>query len=460
MRLAEALRIRTGTSVAFTGAGGKSSALRRLAEELAPQGPVILTTTTRLGKEQSDLAHHHLVLTSSDDLKALSGLLDRHGSVLVTGPLDTTRSKWTGLGPTEIAALHQETGSWKLETGNWNSAARSRQRAAILIEADGARGRSLKAPAENEPVVPEWVDVVVPVVGLDVLGETLDSVLVHRGDRVGAILGSVGSDRISENHIAALLVSPDGGLKGVPGSAEVRVLLNKVDSEEQRSAARAISEHVLREGRMAAVALGSVLQPSPVAECWGQVAGVVLAAGGSSRLGRPKQLIEWRGRPLVWHAAQTALDAGLSPVVVVTGAGATAVGDALSGQAVEIVYNPRWESGQSSSVRTGGEAVIGRVEAICFLLADMPRVPSELIRREVEVHRRTLSPVVAPWAGGRWANPALFDRSVFEDLLSLRGDRGGRALFDRYPVLRVEWDESILLDVDTPGDLERLDRLP
>lgn len=467
MRLAEALRIRTGTTVAFTGAGGKSSALRRLAEELAPQGPVILTTTTRLGKEQSDLAHHHLVLTSPEGLKALSGLLDRHGCVLVTGPLDTTRSKWTGLGPTEIGALHQETGSWKRVTGNWEQEAGSGERGAgggrrpvVLIEADGARGRSLKAPAEHEPVVPEWVDVAVPVVGLDVLGESLGSDLVHRGDLVGARLGLTGSDRISENHIAGLLISPDGGLKGVPGSAEVRVLLNKVDSEEQRSAARAISEQVLREGRMAAVAFGSVLRPSPVAECWGRVAGVILAAGGSSRLGRPKQLIEWRGRPLVWHAAQTAFDAGLSPVVVVTGAGATAVGDAVGGQAVEIVYNARWESGQSTSVRAGVEAVIGRVEAICFLLADMPRVPSELIRREVEVHRRTLSPLVAPWAGGRWANPAVFDRSVFEDLLSLRGDRGGRALFDRYPVLRVEWDESILLDVDTPGDLERLERLP
>jgi molybdenum cofactor cytidylyltransferase len=188
------------------------------------------------------------------------------------------------------------------------------------------------------------------------------------------------------------------------------------------------------------------------------VAGVVLAAGGSSRLGRPKQLIDWRGRALVWHAARTALDAGLLPVVVVTGAEATAVGNALSGQAVEIVYNPRWVGGQSTSVRAGVEAVIGRAEAICFLLADMPRVPPDLIRREVETHRRTLSPIVAPWAGGRWANPALFDRAVFQDLLMLRGDRGGRALFERYPVLRVEWDESILLDVDTPEDLERLEK--
>ncbi|MGH2628165.1 MAG: nucleotidyltransferase family protein, partial [Anaerolineales bacterium] len=242
--------------------------------------------------------------------------------------------------------------------------------------------------------------------------------------------------------------------------AEVRVLLNKVDDPDRRSAGQTIAGQVLREARVSAVAWGSVSQTSPVAECWGRIAGVVLAAGGSSRLGRPKQLVPWRGRALVRHAAQTALDAGLTPVAVVTGAGATAVGDELGGQAVEIVYNPRWEAGQSTSVRAGVEAVSGRVEGVCFLLADMPRVPPDLIQRELDTYRRTLCPIVAPWAGGRWANPVLFDRAVFEDLLSLRGDRGGRALFDRYPVLRIEWDESILLDIDTPGDLEQLEQIP
>jgi molybdenum cofactor cytidylyltransferase len=146
--------------------------------------------------------------------------------------------------------------------------------------------------------------------------------------------------------------------------------------------------------------------------------------------------------------------------VVVTGAEADAVATALNGEAIEVVYNPRWQNGQSTSVIAGLEAVEGRAEAICFLLADMPRVPADLIRQEVEVHRRTLNPIVAPWAGGRWANPAVFDRAVFEDLRGLVGDRGGRALFARYPVLRVDWDDSILLDIDTPEDLGRLEHLP
>lgn len=468
MRLAEALRILPGSSVAFTGAGGKSSALRRLAEELVPQASVILTTTTRLGKDQSDLAHHHLVLTSAEDLRALPGLLERHGSVLVTGPLDASGSKWIGLSPPQMAGLHEKRAKGRLRTGTREGGAGGGKReagsgpppAVTLIEADGARGRSLKAPARHEPVVPEWVDVVVPVVGLDVLGETIGSELVHRGDLVSARLSLGSSEPISEVHITSLLSSPDGGLKGVPPSAEVRVLLTKVEDEERRRAGRHIAASLLREPGISAVAIGSLPQASPVAECWGRIAGVVLAAGGSTRLGQPKQIVEWRGRPLVRHAAQAALDAGLSPVVAVTGAGAGVVGDALRDLPVEIVYNPRWESGQSTSVRAGVEAVKGRAEAVCFLLADMPRVPPDLIRRELEAHRRTLSPIVSPWAGGRWANPVLFDRAVFEDLLSLRGDRGGRALFDRYPVLRLEWDESILLDIDTPGDLKRLEGLP
>lgn len=449
MRLAEALRIRPGTSAAFTGAGGKSSALRKLAEELAPQCPVLLTTTTRLGREQSGLAHRHLVAKVSGDLDPVADLLRKYRTLLVTGPLNERDGKWTGLDLDQMGHLHQ---ALKLEAGGW------KLEAALLIEADGARGRSWKAPAPHEPVVPEWVDLVVPTVGLDVIGQSAGSDLIHRSELVVEQLGIAPDHAVSWREVATLLASPRGGLQGVPADSEVRVLLNKADTEPRLAAARQIAGDLLRGERVAAVVLGAVQDTPPALECWGRVAGVVLAGGGSSRLGQPKQLVEWRGRALVWHAARAAMDAGLSPVVVVTGAEADGVATALQGDPVELAYNPRWLSGQSTSVVAGLEAVEGRAEAVCFLLADMPRIPPDLIRREVEAHRRTLSPIVAPWAGGRWANPALFDRAVFDSLRSLRGDRGGRALFDHYPVLRIEWDESILLDVDTPDDLANLER--
>ncbi len=92
-----------------------------------------------------------------------------------------------------------------------------------------------------------------------------------------------------------------------------------------------------------------------------------------------------------------------------------------------------------------------------FLLADQPQTPPTLIRSLVEMHARTLAPIIAPLVNGQRGNPVLFDRATFSDLLSLTGDVGGRSLFSRYPVEWLPWhDEGVLLDVDTEEDYSRL----
>lgn len=183
-------------------------------------------------------------------------------------------------------------------------------------------------------------------------------------------------------------------------------------------------------------------------------AGVLLAAGESRRLGHPKQLVEWQGQPLVRRAAQAALQAGLDPVVVVTGAFAAEVQVALHDLPVQVVFNPDWAAGQSSSLRTGLEMLPERTQAALFLLSDQPYLTPELIQALTRRHAETQAAIVAPRAGGRRANPVLFDRVAFPELLALQGDAGGRQIINRYPVEYVDWpDERILLDVDTPQDL-------
>jgi len=187
------------------------------------------------------------------------------------------------------------------------------------------------------------------------------------------------------------------------------------------------------------------------------VAGVILAAGGSSRFGQVKQLLDWRGEPLVRRAARTALDAGLSPVVVVSGEATSQIGQALSGLPVNSVHNPEWEAGQSTSVKAGLRALPPETGAAIFLLADQPKVTSSLLRLLVETHAASLAPLVAPQVEGRRGNPVLFDRDIFPDLMALSGDTGGRLLFARYPVDWVPWhDPALLLDIDTPEDYLRL----
>ncbi len=437
MLLKNALRIEPGQTVAFTGAGGKTTAIRKLVGELTR---ALITTTTRLGRGQADLAQHHFIDPGRDELARIAQLLDKRVTVLVTGPLLKADEKWSAPGRRTLEALAQIAA----ETG-----------APLLIEADGARGRSLKAPAEHEPIVPEFTNRVVPMAGLDVLGQPVDSPAVHRPERVAKLLGLGPSHILGPSEIARLLSSSDGGLAGVPSGAQVRILLNKADPS-RLAAGREIAGLLLESAEIHAVVLAELQASDPAVESHGRVAGIVLAAGGSTRLGVPKQLVEFRGQPLVWHAVRVGVEAGLSPLLVVVGAAGAQIRLALEGEPVTIIDNPDWENGQSTSVRVGLSRVEAGIEAAIFLLSDMPLVDPELVRQVVATHRRTLAALVAPRVGGRRANPVLFDRSTFLDLRQLTGDQGGRSLFDHYDPAWVEWTESAMLDLDTPEDLRRL----
>jgi molybdenum cofactor cytidylyltransferase len=122
-----------------------------------------------------------------------------------------------------------------------------------------------------------------------------------------------------------------------------------------------------------------------------------------------------------------------------------------------LVHNPDWQAGQSSSLQAGLRLLPPQTGGAVFFLADQPQIPISLVRSLVETHATSLQPVVAPMVDGRRANPVLFDRITFPDLMALQGDVGGRALFAKYPVEWVPWhDSAVLLDVDTPEDYKKL----
>lgn len=190
-----------------------------------------------------------------------------------------------------------------------------------------------------------------------------------------------------------------------------------------------------------------------------QVAGIILAAGAASRMGQPKLLLPWKGEALIRHAVRVALGADLEPVVVVTGSRAQDIQNALLGLTVNVIYNPDWEAGQSTSVRAGIRALPPQVRAALFLLGDQPFVSVELIRKIVETYSssRSAIPILAPFVGEKRSNPVLFDRSIFDVLCGLQGDAGARSIFAQHPPQAMQWpDERLLLDIDTPEDYQRL----
>lgn len=191
------------------------------------------------------------------------------------------------------------------------------------------------------------------------------------------------------------------------------------------------------------------------------VGAVVLAAGASTRMGRAKQTLRYRGESLLRRAALAALGAGCRPVLVVTGANAELSRRELEGLDVREVFNPLWETGMASSIRAGVEALTSSTDpdadAAVLLLCDQPHVAADVISRLVEARRATGSPLVASAYGGGFGAPALFGRALFAELTRLEGAAGAKQVIQRHAAAAHFLPfPSGEVDVDTPDDYSRL----
>jgi len=438
MFLSKALRVARGDVVSFVGGGGKTSSMFRLASELSAEGlRVLSTTTTHISEAQARMAPTSISL---EELDSLQSQLNRHGHCLLIGPPDG-KGRVLGPPPQSIALL--------------------RDRAdidVILVEADGSRSRPFKAPAGYEPVVPEATTILVPIAGLNALGTPLDEDHAHRSEIIASITGQPLGSAINASTLAAILPHPEGGAKQRPPGARLVPLLNKADSDRDLANGQEVADLMLANAAVDSVLISAMTKEPPVRECRGSVAGIVLAAGMSTRFGKTKQIAFWEGTNLTARAARAALDAGLHPVLVVVGWDAANVEQAVADLPVQCVLNPDYASGQSASIRCGLDALPPRTNAAIFILADQPLVTPAILRQILQAHRRTLAPACVPVFEGQRGNPVLFDRILFQELRGLSGDAGGRLLLEKLgdSVISIPSGRDVVLDIDTPEDYEKL----
>ena len=464
--------------VTLVGAGGKTSALFRLADEAVASGRrVVTTTTTRIFASQAEQAPGRLVVdpdgNGSIDWDALEAELARHGHCLLVTSL--TGPKCEGLPPTVVDGLAARAHDLGISL--------------IAVEGDGSRRRPVKAPAPHEPVIPDCTTHLVPVAGLDALGLPLSEPYVHRPERMRALLQEAdASTRLTARMMGRLVVEPyvrgererqwpvasgqwpvaggqwpvAGGQWSVraSGGARLIALLNKAENAPRLAAARLIAQRLSQQGQTTLI--GAVGQESGTAirERWGATAAIVLAAGASRRMGEPKQLLRWRGEPLVTRAARSALQSGASEAIVISGAVREQVEAALeplrreAGGRLRVVFNAAWQEGQAGSVRAAVEALPTACEAALFLPVDQPRLPAALLRRLWQRWRGGSDLAAVAVGGAIRGAPALFDRRYFGLLKRVEGDRGGGALLRRHAadVSAIETPGHWLTDVDTPED--------
>ncbi len=240
--LTEHFGIDTQTRViALVGGGGKTTLMFALAAEMLRSGAsVVTTTTTKIFLPASHQSPLLILMEKDPDLDSLSGELDRLGHVTV-GRAMMSSGKVDGVAQEVIEHL------------------RDRARF-IVVEADGAARRPIKAPAEWEPVIPELTDLVIPVVGLDCLGHPAGDQWVFRLERFLEVTGLNREAPITPQAIGRLMGSSEGSLKGVPPSARVIPFLNKSDLLKDRALVAETAGSILREarGKISQVVAGTV----------------------------------------------------------------------------------------------------------------------------------------------------------------------------------------------------------
>lgn len=444
MRLCRALGLKQKEIVTFVGAGGKTSALVSLARELAAAGcRVIAGPTTKMHAQQlRQLSEPVIDADEKCLIEKVKSKLSEYPLVTCGAAIDHA-GKVTGLSITIVSAL------LSLEVDY------------LLLEGDGAAGAWLKAPADYEPVIPRETTTVVTVAGLKSLGRPLASPVVHRPQILARILGREEGVPLTAGDLAAAMLHPEGGRKGLkPGMGWV-VYLNQAEERGLLTAGRTVAGKILAGGgtrvvlgsAVAAIPVRQVIRSRPAA---GPVGVIVLAAGAGKRMGNGKLLLPIAGQPMVRYATVSAT-AGSFDVVVVTGHEGEGVAAALEDLPVNFAYNPVYHLGMSTSLKTGLAALPPQTQAAVFMLADQPEVSPLVLERLASAYLDHGKEIILPVYRGRRGNPALIARTLWPQVFALEGDKGAREIIARHPekVLEVEVDcPGILTDVDTPDDYQ------
>lgn len=430
----------TGELVALAGGGGKTSLLFALAADLP--GRIVITTTTRIFAAQMALAP---AVCFASDLSALSSLLDTHRVCLVAG--DVQGEKATGVAPDLPRQLLSRP---DVDT--------------VLVEADGSRMRPFKAPAEQEPVIPEGTTLLVPVAGLDALQRPLAEA-AHRPERVAALLATchsttplIAGDTLTPAGMAAVLTHRQGGLKGVPSDARVAVLLNKAETEERQKLAAEVARRTLAHRQIDRVVVASLHSKQPVREVYRRATAIVLAAGQATRMGRNKLLLPWEDSTILGRILATLAITSVDDIVVVAGHEAEAIAPIAGAARVRIVENRAYDQGMLRSLQEGVRAVADSCHAVLAVLADQPMLEAATIDHLLAAWRQHDVGLVAPVFAGQRGNPVLIDRRHFSELLLLPDGAAPRDLLKRYTdaVWRVPVDDpGVVHDIDRPEDYER-----
>ncbi|WP_276363217.1 nucleotidyltransferase family protein [Daejeonella sp. H1SJ63] len=190
------------------------------------------------------------------------------------------------------------------------------------------------------------------------------------------------------------------------------------------------------------------------------IAIIILAAGRSSRLGSPKQLLEYRGTSLLQHSIDAATGSMASSVIIILGSDKENIEKQLNREQIIITENPDWESGMASSIRCGINEILNsfsKTDAAIIMVCDQPYVSSDLLNELILAHQTSGKAIIASSYDNILGTPALFHKSMFHELMALKGDKGARVLFNKFHDQTGSIDfKDGRIDIDTSENYKNL----
>jgi molybdenum cofactor cytidylyltransferase len=444
MNLAEALQVRPRDVVAFVGAGGKTTAMFQLANELVKQKwRVISTTTTRIAQDEMRFAPQTVGFGHGMRLpESLPKQVQQHRHVFVFTKIEADK-KVKGVRP---AWLDEN-----LATASYLDV--------LVVEADGSRRLPMKAPLTNEPAMPQTATLVVPVIGIDALGQPLNEEYIYGADVIHRSTGHPMGKPVTAELIAAVLMHPQLGLKDVPSRARVAPIINKVTSDTLEDA-RKIARYLLTDLNIERVLLCSLQdKDNPVLERQQRIGAIILAAGESRRMGEPKLLLPWGEKSIIRQVCEQVVASGVYETIVVAGRWDKEIRAQVSDLPVQVLFNSEYESGEMlSSLKLGLESLWHTSDASMIVLGDQPLIRLDTIRDVIGAYYAGKGRIVAPSYDNRRGHPIVIDRSFWSSIMNLPADAAPRDVIrandDEIYHLVVNTD-TVLRDIDTPDDYRR-----
>lgn len=415
--------------ISMTGGGGKTTSMFRLGRELLKHGKrVLISTTTAIFKPNED-SYENLYLTEDIDYKDIKG---SNSGLTVIGEEISKNNKLIGVDGEVIDDI------FKMETFDY-----------IIIEADGSKRKSIKAPASHEPVIPSLTTKMVGLIGMDCVNKKIYEQNVHRTDIFCGVTNSKIGDIINKDVIYNLIIAKEGIFKSTPVNSEKYLILNKVETKEREKVADKIKAKVSLNNIDINIISGSMGREA-------KVTGIVMASGFSRRMKTDKLLLKLGDKTVLERVIDACVDSKLDEIIVVYRK------DEIKGIAnsysLKVALNENAIEGQSESIEAGINNIDSDTDGIMFIVGDQPLLDNETIDILINKFRTHQKQIIIPKYGGRMGNPTIFPSSFKDELKKLSGDVGGKEIIyknlKRVKYVDIE-NHKAGIDMDTVKEYEK-----